>query len=1363
MLTDAKVADIACLALTELDVVVLTETQAGKSNFDPTVVMDGLGLKYWAPDPAQDDRGAGIAFLCRQDSVAALGSVVWDKEHPNRLGTLSVQGARPLHIIATYLPGQRGSDDQVIRRQVERNLETTLSALQRDATTVVVGDFNARLGATPILGRSRLVRFPGSNPAGEALREVLERCEVVPLFGDEKTGTTATATYEDKGVESTIDYVLTRPEDIDAGTVRPVSSAFDLPDSVTDHALLVCSARWSPPPASTAPRTTPRQRVRCLHSPPVSLDSPIHALAASSTAAATSRFVSWLRLHAASPVAAKQEELDDEYAAWCAAICSAYTLAADNERSSAPPDALAAATAERRQAANQVRSALGTGSEEALAVARAAEAKALETVKEAVSGRSRDFITKLAAKLSVHAPQPAAWDVFKELKETIASLRGDPPHSPTLPQTLQTAEGARRDTLEVLTAHYAELLGTAAADTAQEERDWRWITAAEWPHSLTTGSIQQALARAPPDKAPGADGIRAEHLQGLARASSEVLEILTHLTSFLRAERAPELLRLAVLVPIPKGRTAATAAETRPIALASHVRRVLDGAVFDGLTEWTETWLHDSQFGFRPHRSTSDAVALLLATVQERRSRGLPTYALFVDLKSAYDCVSHDGLLLKLRRLGMPAEIASALDFSLRTTSAAVRVGGVLGPPFPIRRGVPQGAAHSPALFAAYLNDLLECLSDPSRTDAIQLGPTATPVIAYADDLVLLAPTPAALERLAHLTEAWGKRWGMTLNLGPGKTEAMVFHHFRTLPSAAAGAGETDPHGPLPPLMLTIGGQQVTQVREYTYLGFQLRDDLNPSRHFEEAVLTASRIGGQALRILQAAHASARTTSVILNATAWHAFTNLALPLLMSDNDGTALEAFDSETARVATMALHISPRANVPQRSLFAELGWTRPALRAAAATLMHAWRLSAPSAPPSERKAAIRMSDAFLEATAQARQLLSVTDAEWKRMSGIASRSSVHDALRAATQHCVAVETAAALRSESIRRHSWALEWKTATSPPEPPTAAQYLDDLGFSATIHARAALRLASSGIPRHTRRREGGGTILSHHERLCWGCSRTGNEFHVASLRCPVMATERRRIVEAITAASSPSVAAQLDAHPPAMDLAIAALTLGTPIDAHLVARLRSTDLSIDSEGSLRLGDAGLEALTALCGFATQSPGWREVTRLASVLAPMALSAAERRRTEAPPQAIRRSATAPASTSASTAPPLTAAAPPDPADNTVGPQVGPSTPSAERESRPQKNRVQGTLRSWAVRTGLPPTSPTTKPPARLNPRRVGPAGSMGLQHRLLNEIGLPASRKRTAGRPAHKGTTLDRRGGETTGTGTGGAEESKAPN
>ena len=75
---------------------------------------------------------------------------------------------------------------------------------------------------------------------------------------------------------------------------------------------------------------------------------------------------------------------------------------------------------------------------------------------------------------------------------------------------------------------------------------------------------------------------------------------------------------------------------------------------------------------------------------------------LFIDLKSAFDTVSHDKLLEKVRLKKIFTEEEFTLaEFLLRNSHIAIGENIMQ-----IRRGIPQGSIISPLLFDIYLDDL---------------------------------------------------------------------------------------------------------------------------------------------------------------------------------------------------------------------------------------------------------------------------------------------------------------------------------------------------------------------------------------------------------------------------------------------------------------------------------------------------------------------------------------------------------------------------------------------------------------------------------------------------------------------------------
>jgi len=130
--------------------------------------------------------------------------------------------------------------------------------------------------------------------------------------------------------------------------------------------------------------------------------------------------------------------------------------------------------------------------------------------------------------------------------------------------------------------------------------------------------------------------------------------------------------------------------------------------------------LPESQGGFRRGRSTMDNVFILNHLVQrEKKKEGKESkiYALFVDLKAAFDNVDREQLWSTLKDNGVNIDVIRRLEKVYEETVVAVRTKAVrtkegLTDEFRTHKGVRQGCVMSPLLFDLYIADIGKALED---------------------------------------------------------------------------------------------------------------------------------------------------------------------------------------------------------------------------------------------------------------------------------------------------------------------------------------------------------------------------------------------------------------------------------------------------------------------------------------------------------------------------------------------------------------------------------------------------------------------------------------------------------------------------
>lgn len=255
--------------------------------------------------------------------------------------------------------------------------------------------------------------------------------------------------------------------------------------------------------------------------------------------------------------------------------------------------------------------------------------------------------------------------------------------------------------------------------------------AGQWEQIFRRENLLAALARVQENKgAPGIDGMTVEELADHLRVHWEgiraKLERGTYRPSPVRQKEIPK----------PGG-------GKRILGIPTVVDRFIQQALAQVLSPLYEATFSEHSYGFRPGRSTHDAVEAARGYIEDGN-----TWVVDIDIERFFDTVNHDRLMAHMKVTVKDKRV-------LRLVNEYLKAGGMVnGVAIERQEGTPQGSPLSPLLSNIVLTELDRKLEERGHH-----------FVRYADDCNIYVKSERAAERVLTNTQQFiEKRMRLKVN-----------------------------------------------------------------------------------------------------------------------------------------------------------------------------------------------------------------------------------------------------------------------------------------------------------------------------------------------------------------------------------------------------------------------------------------------------------------------------------------------------------------------------------------------------------------------------------------------------------------------
>lgn len=265
--------------------------------------------------------------------------------------------------------------------------------------------------------------------------------------------------------------------------------------------------------------------------------------------------------------------------------------------------------------------------------------------------------------------------------------------------------------------------------------------------------------------APGPDGITKKDMGKIPIAK---LELLYNFMVFLQYTPIP--LRKSRTILIPKGTENLSSVDNwRPITISSLLLRTFS-RLYN--TRLNVIKLNAQQRGFTNMDGCFANTLILQTAIKTSRKKGIPLHVISLDLKKAFDSVSHNSIRRALSRLNFYDRTINVILSGYEGASTSINCQSHNICSVEVNRGVKQGDPLSPFLFNAIIDELVVALN--STFQGYRMHDQNITCMAYADDLIVIGSSLYDTRKSLQMCEQFFAERGLDLNPRKCSTLSMM-------------------------------------------------------------------------------------------------------------------------------------------------------------------------------------------------------------------------------------------------------------------------------------------------------------------------------------------------------------------------------------------------------------------------------------------------------------------------------------------------------------------------------------------------------------------------------------------------------------